>query len=122
MKSIIIMLVSLLLVSCKDNGSSGTLEEESIQVYINSGAIQCETTGNSFQVTAQTLIEHGIDVINSTCGYITGLAVAAQCGLGDSNINIHTISAQNLPDAIELGYESTDTLPQGYTEICESDA
>ena len=79
-------------------------------VYINDGAIQCESDGMSVIETAQVLIDNGIDVIKSQCGYLSGVVVAAQCGLGDININLHTIPIQNLPDAQSLGFESVLTL------------
>ena len=79
-------------------------------VYIDDGAIQCEYEGMSEIETAQILIDNGMDVLKSQCGYLSGIAVAAQCGLGDTSINLHTIPIQNLPDAQSLGYDSVSTL------------
>jgi hypothetical protein len=53
-------------------------------VYINNGAIQCESSGLSEQETAKQLIDNGIDVILSTCGSQTGLDVPTVCGAGDA--------------------------------------
>jgi len=64
----------------------------------------------SEQQTAQILIAKGINVVASQCGYLSGVAVAAQCGLGDINIHLHTINARNLPEAQALGFKSVSTL------------
>ena len=82
-------------------------------VYINNGAIQCESKGLSEVETAQILINEGIDVLKSQCAYITGIAIAAQCGLGGSNINLHTLNTQNLVDAQTLGFLSISELQKG---------
>jgi len=79
-------------------------------VYINDGAIQCESQGMSELETAQTLIDNGIDVLRSQCGFQSDIAVVAVCGAGDVNINLHTINSQNLSDAQALGFESVSTL------------
>ena len=79
-------------------------------VYIDDGALQCESDGLSAEQTAQILINNGIDVVSSYCGYLSGIAVAAQCGLGDTNINLHNVNVQNIPDARELGFESVSSL------------
>ncbi len=90
-------------------------------VYINDAAIQCEFEGLSEVETAQILIDSGIDVLHSQCGYITGIAIEAQCGLGDSNINLHTINSQNVSDAISLGFlpvsELNNSDDKGYEII-----
>jgi hypothetical protein len=79
-------------------------------VYIDNGAVQCESKGLSEQNTAQILTDKGIEVIASQCGYLSGLAMAAQCGLADINIHLHTINTLNLHDAQALGFESVSTL------------
>lgn len=100
-------IVFLLLLGCMhDNDSDNELET----VFINNGAIQCETSGLSEQETAQQLIDGGIDVIISTCGMLTGVAVPTVCGAGDILINLHVINARNLPDAQALGFESVSIL------------
>ena len=79
-------------------------------VYINTGAIQCESEGVSERETAQQLIDIGIDVIASMCGFLTGVGVSAVCGAGDIYINLHVINVQNLTDAQALGFESVSSL------------
>lgn len=85
-------------------------QENQSLVYINDSSVQCEFEGVSEQETAQILIDYGVDVIESTCGYISGVAVATQCGLGDININVHLISDDKVIDAQNIGYELIATL------------
>lgn len=85
-------------------------DDQRVYVYIDDGAIQCESPGLSVEKTAQPLIDYGVDVFESSCAYITGIAIAAQCGLGDSNINIHLIDKENVIDAQNIGYEPVSTL------------
>mgnify|MGYP001610126743 CR=1 FL=1 len=87
-------------------------------VYISNGSIQCEFDGYTPSETAQTLIDNGIDVLESHCGFIAGISVSAQCGLGNVDINLHSINPQNLSDAEELGFKSVSELSEGY-EIIE---
>lgn len=108
MKALYYIFLLLYLTAC----SSATDENDEI-VYIDNGAIQCGTSGLTALQTAQTLIDIGIDVSNSQCAYLTDIAVAALCGLGDTNINVHTIPKQSLTDARTLGYESVSTLIRG---------
>ncbi len=88
----------------------GTANENYEIIYIDDGAVQCEAKGSSKEETAQKLIDNGINVIDSQCGYLSNLMVATLCGLGDTNINLHTINAENLSDAQALGFESVSTL------------
>lgn len=57
-----------------------------------------------------TLIEAGIDVLGSTCGYHTGVAYPAVCGAGTNDILVHEIRQVNLPDAEAVGFEALETL------------
>lgn len=101
---LIIVAVSILSCSQSDNTENFGI------VYINDGAIQCEFEGLSETETAQILVDAGIDVIESQCGFLTGVSVVDQCGAGDITINLHTIPIQNLPDAQTMGFESIETL------------
>lgn len=85
-------------------------QENQSLVYINDSSVQCEFEGFSEQETAQILIDSGVNVIESTCGYISGISVAAQCGLGGININVHLISDDKVIDAQNIGYELIATL------------
>ncbi len=103
-----LLLITLFVVGCNHDA-----DENTGLVYIDDGAIQCESNGLSVEQTAQILIDGGIAVTSSYCGYLSGIAVAAQCGLGDININLHKINIQNISDAKKLGFESVVSLRNG---------
>lgn len=100
---LIIVLISL--ISCGGSDSSGF-----VTVYKSTGAIQCESSGVSFEDSAQVLIENGIDVIESNCGFLTNLSVPTVCGAGTTGINLHQISRTSLQDVENLGYTDVSTL------------
>lgn len=100
--------ITLFLIGCNHDA-----DENHVLAYIDDGAVQCESDGLSADQTAQILIDDGIDVMLSHCGYLSGIAVAAQCGLGNTNINLHTINIQNIYDARELGFEPVSSLKHG---------
>jgi hypothetical protein len=117
--------VLLLWAGCLISGCGSETNEDREIVFIDDGAVACEEEGLSEEKTALILRGQGIDVISSGCAYITGVSIPDVCGIGDLNINIHTIHAQNLPDAEELGFESVSTLrngsDSGYERVdCES--
>ena len=90
--------------SCGGSNSSDS-EINSVQVFISNGSIHCGFEGNSPAQTAQLLIQNGIDVIESQCGIITGLARPAVCGSATDEVNIHTIFRANQNAAEELGFQ-----------------
>ena len=124
MKNTLWILLSITLFSgCAGQGDSSiTAPDEYAIVYKSTEAIQCQFEGNPPETTAQELIDNGIDVLGSECGFITGTEVPSVCGIGDLSINIHTIHVQNLDIAIDLGFTDVASLPeeQGY-EITECD-
>ena len=127
MRCVQVILVSLILIGCNHESDGGNLSESQEIVYINDGTVQCESEGLSEIETAQQLIDNGIDVISSMCGFLSGIAVAAQCGLGDVNINLHIVNIQNVADAQELGFEPVSSLKRandkGYVIIeCQAQA
>lgn len=122
MKQVAILWICISILGCKNSDSNSSKKEEYSLIYIDDGAIQCEFSGKPPEETAQVLIDNGIDVIESSCGYIKGLAVSAQCGLGDTNINIHRIPIQNTQDALDLGYSEVSELNDGYQDICNENA
>ncbi|MGD8912518.1 MAG: hypothetical protein PVI97_08245 [Candidatus Thiodiazotropha sp.] len=107
MYRITVLILCLFLQGCAEEKDSDESQET---VYINNGAIQCESEGLSELETAQQLIDNGIDVILSTCGVLTGISTVTVCGAEDIRINLHVINAQNLADAQELGFESVSSL------------
>ncbi len=81
-----------------------------ISVFADREARQCESDGVSPEVSAQKLINAGIDVLQSTCGIRTGVLFPAVCGGATADILVHGIRSVNLPDAEKLGFQETSTL------------
>lgn len=98
-----------LLVAC----SSQDQEQEVRQVFIDNGAVQCQFSGKPPAETATLLTDGGVEVIESQCAVLTGMAVAAMCGMGDLNIHVHTIDANDVSKAETLGFRSVGALAQG---------
>ncbi len=86
--------------------------ETSELVYIDNNAVQCESNGFTPDETAAVLQDNGITVDHSFCGYLTGVVVAAVCGMGNSGINLHSIHKGDVPEAGNLGF-----LPVSMLEI-----
>ena len=89
-------------------------QETETLVYIDNNAVQCESDGFSPDETAQVLRDNGISVSESFCGYLTGVVVAAVCGMGNSAINLHRIDNGDVVAAGELGF-----VPVSLLEIAE---
>jgi len=106
----VLFLTTLVIGLAACNGSDQEEQVSQSLVFINNSSVQCEFEGFSEQETAQNLIDYGVEVIESTCGYISGVSVAAQCGLGEANINIHLIEDDKIIDAQNVGYELISTL------------
>lgn len=119
MRTFTMRVISLAAASCIGSSVYAAPAGDYKMVYINNGSIQCESKGLAPATTAQTLIDHDIEVMQSQCGRLSGMAVAAQCGLGDININIHTINTDKLAGAEALGFQPVATLKNdsgaGYT-------
>ncbi len=107
MKKIFFAAATLVLTAC-----ASTTAQESTLVYINTGAIQCESDGKTGTETAQMLAEQGIEVNNTQCGHLSNIAVLAMCGGITTNINVHEIAAADLEKALSLGFEDVATLKQ----------
>ena len=101
---------TLLLVAC--NAES---PEENILVFAL-GAPQCESA-ISIESSAQKLVNAGIDVLQSMCGYVTGVLYPAACGLPSGYILIHEIRSVNLPDAEPLGFQAINTIVDAATGV-----
>ncbi|MDH5444472.1 MAG: hypothetical protein OEY52_02880 [Gammaproteobacteria bacterium] len=84
-------------------------------VFVSSGKIQCdENSGQSKETTAQKLVDNGIAVANSQCGYLTQVAFPAVCFIaGTGDINIHTIKNEDTEKAYDLGYRPVSELQTG---------
>lgn len=107
MKKWICLAIPLIAAAC---GSDNNNNDEESYVFVDSGAIQCEYYGDTLETTAAPLIEAGIDVIESDCGYKTKVLIISTCGAPTTDINLHKIDSSNLDQAEELGYHSVSIL------------
>jgi hypothetical protein len=101
------------LVACGEDGGEAPLARArtgNLLVYEGRQSVQCGTRGLTTQQSAQKLIDGGIDVIESNCGVITGVAFAAVCGGGTGEILLHEIRSVNLADAEQRGFKAASTL------------
>jgi hypothetical protein len=65
----------VLLAACSGNDDPSDLARIGNRlVYTSREALQCESDGITPAESAQRLIDAGVDVIESTCGLITGVA------------------------------------------------
>ena len=108
MKKILLIVSSALILSACAN----IVPSETVVVYINSGAIQCESDGKTGAETALLLSNKNISVTKTECGYIANIAVIAMCGGPTTDINVHTIPVSDLEKALALGFENVETLKQ----------
>ena len=110
MKGLKALCCILILWGCGGGGNNANDEIDDIMVYIDNGAIQCDFQGYSVDETAKTLTDNGIEVIESHCGYITGMAITAVCGASTNEIHLHVIVPTSLDEAVALGFISIDTI------------
>ncbi len=104
------LIMLALLGGCGADVTVSIKDDDFVFIYTSTGAVQCESAGQTTEQTAQQLIAGGIDVTQSQCGIRTGVNVVSQCGAADITINLHQIKRQNLPDARLLGFDSISTL------------
>jgi hypothetical protein len=90
-----------------------------VQIYKADGSLQCEPFDKAQSLTdmRMELVNAGIDVVASSCGY-DGLAHATVCGGATGQINIFRIPEQNLVDAEALGFANLTTLPDYQATPC----
>ncbi|WP_051303346.1 hypothetical protein [Psychromonas aquimarina] len=106
MKKLLTAALALTLSACVSTSN----DENTVTIYINSGAVQCESSGKTAAETALLLNEQGIEVRASLCGSLTNLAVIAMCGAGTTDINLHLIGQSDLSSAQDLGFENVESL------------
>jgi len=107
MKKILLLASSALLISAC---STITEKQPETMVYINTGEIQCELTGQTGIQTARLLTDNNIDVSKTQCGQLTDVGVASVCGGTTVNINVHAIATNKVAYAQALGFEDVTTL------------
>ncbi len=110
MKTVTTILLVFCLISCGSEDDSNGLPAENIIVYISEGSTQCNDDGINSSDSAQTLINTGIDVLATLCGFTTGLDRLTVCGAQTNSIIAHEIRKVNLIDANNLGYEDIESL------------
>ena len=96
--------------ACGDEDGAGGVAPGNTLVFEGSGSVQCGPPGMTPQQSAQTLINGGIDVVESGCGAMTGVAFPTLCGVADGDILLHELRAANLRDAEQLGFSSVSVL------------
>jgi hypothetical protein len=95
---------------------SGRDDSDDILVFVHD-APQCEQPF-SLASSTQSLVEAGIDVLESWCGIQNGSYCAA-CGCPSGFIFVHKIRSVNLTDAGRAGYQPIE--PQSYQrEVCRA--
>jgi hypothetical protein len=98
--SMILLAGCLAVAGCDDDAP----QDDTAQVFRLTGKTQCANDGLTLAQTNAMLIQGGLDVLESSCGVITGVAFPAVCGAGTPNINLHRIRKVNIPDAERLGF------------------
>jgi len=74
-------------------------------VYEGRGRLQCDFAGGiTPQQSAMKLTGAGVDVLQSGCGVMTGVAFAAVCGGSSGEILLHEIRTENLDTAERAGF------------------
>ena len=101
---------ALLLAGCSSDDGTFLAAPGNRLVFEDRQSLQCESDGITSAASAQRLINAGIDVLSSTCGYRTGVAFAAVCGGATGEILVHEIRAANVEDAVPLGFAEITSL------------
>jgi len=118
-----IMLMLVFIIGCERAATTS----ESVMVYESRNALQCEpTSGISPADSAAKLSDAGIDMVDTYCGYKTGVMYPAACGMGTPDILIHRIAETDLSVALQTGFSLVDELTnyeQGISyEVVDCDA
>jgi len=79
-------------------------------VFESRQSVQCGSRGLTPQQSAMKLTQGGVDVMESACGAMTGVAFPAVCGAATGDLILHEIRTVNLTDARQLGFESVAVL------------
>lgn len=107
----------LLLAACETT-KPGPAQLTYTQVYANTGAVQCEGGGASVPDMAQQMRDEGIAVEMASCGN-DGLVRTAVCGAPDGSIGVFVIPQADYQEALQLGYESFERLPDASVHPCK---
>lgn len=109
--------LTVMAVGCSSGGAdpdSGLISDPplptTVRVFISNGHTQCNDNAMRLSQTQMMLVNAGIDVLDSACGAITGVAFPAVCGGPTGEINLHTIRQVNLSDADRLGFRDVAAI------------
>jgi hypothetical protein len=83
---------------------------QSTMVYKNDGARQCEAGGTSLAQSRSELTDARVEVFDSHCGAMTGMAVMSVCGAPTLGIHLHEISVGDRQRAEQQGFADTRGL------------
>lgn len=106
----------MVLVAC-ETAPRVALEETYDQVYVATGALQCEDNAERVPALAQRLRDEGVRVEMASCGH-DGLARVAMCGAPDGSIGVFVVPRSDMPRARELGFEPFAHLPDARVQPC----
>ncbi len=87
-----------------------TWAKQTVLIYESKGEKQCQGGGVTLSESRQKLTNAGVEVIESNCGYRTGVAVIAVCGAPTLKILLHQIKASDLEKAKDIGMERVGML------------
>ena len=94
------LVLTVLISACGGESSS----PENVVVVKSSETIQCEGGGFTLQEIGTPLSEAGINVLQSRCGYLKGVANADVCGAPTLDVYLFTIPRSSLDTAEAMGY------------------
>lgn len=108
---------ALLLMACETT-RTGPSQLTYLQVYADTGAVQCADGGASVPDMAQQMRDQGIRVEMASCGH-DGLTRTAVCGALEGSIGVFVIPRADYQKALKLGFESFDRLPAARVHPCK---
>lgn len=85
-------------------------EDEMVVVYESRNALQCESSGITPAESAAKLASVSVAVKDTACASKTGIAYPAACGMGNGEILIHEIAAEDLKAAQNIGFQPVSEL------------
>lgn len=112
-RALTLLVPALLLAACGDRAT----QEDSVEVYMATGAVQCEGGGKSLEEMARGLRESGIEPLGQSCGH-DGMMRPAVCGAADGSIGIFIVSTSDQNASGELGFEPLASLPEATLNDC----
>lgn len=83
---------------------------QTVLVYEDDGARQCEGGSNSLGQSRAGLIDANVKVLDSMCGVQTGMAYIMMCGGPTPGIFLHEIPTSDLQKAEARGFADAEGL------------